>query len=234
MEQNKTAKYFKYAIGEIILVVIGILIALQVSEWNTNRKRQQQEAVFLRDLHNEFIENKMQLDTVVSRHKSVYKGSQGIIDLFPINHNTVNIDTLANYLNQMAFRWTFNPQQSTINAITNTSSFDLISNSELRTILQRWTELIADYQEDESAYIRQFENSYVPYLSKHSSLVKNGIKNPKVSLEFVESLEFENTIRLMFYAQENILGKPNQITEIDLVYNAINRIIELTASENYD
>jgi hypothetical protein len=38
MEKNKTGKYFKYAIGEIILVVIGILIALSINNWNENRK----------------------------------------------------------------------------------------------------------------------------------------------------------------------------------------------------
>ena len=36
--ENKTGKYFKYAIGEIILVVIGILIALQINNWNENKK----------------------------------------------------------------------------------------------------------------------------------------------------------------------------------------------------
>lgn len=39
MEQNKTGKYFKYAFGEIVLVVIGILIALQISNWNEGRKQ---------------------------------------------------------------------------------------------------------------------------------------------------------------------------------------------------
>ena len=34
METGKTSKYFKYAIGEIVLVVIGILIALQINSWN--------------------------------------------------------------------------------------------------------------------------------------------------------------------------------------------------------
>ena len=37
MGQNKTSKYFKYAIGEIVLVVIGILIALTINNWNTER-----------------------------------------------------------------------------------------------------------------------------------------------------------------------------------------------------
>ena len=36
--ENKTGKYFKYAIGEIVLVVLGILIALQINNWNENRK----------------------------------------------------------------------------------------------------------------------------------------------------------------------------------------------------
>ena len=41
---NKFGKYFKYAIGEIILVVIGILIALQINNWNENRKNKIAEA----------------------------------------------------------------------------------------------------------------------------------------------------------------------------------------------
>lgn len=40
MEKNRTGKYLKYAIGEIVLVVIGILIALQINNWNEARKRQ--------------------------------------------------------------------------------------------------------------------------------------------------------------------------------------------------
>ena len=35
--ENKTGKYFKYAIGEIVLVVIGILITLRVNNWNNER-----------------------------------------------------------------------------------------------------------------------------------------------------------------------------------------------------
>lgn len=42
LNENKTSKYLKYAIGEIVLVMIGILLALQVNNWNNERKEYQQ------------------------------------------------------------------------------------------------------------------------------------------------------------------------------------------------
>tara|TARA_R110002033_G_scaffold162440_2_gene199121 strand:+ start:885 stop:1643 length:759 start_codon:yes stop_codon:yes gene_type:complete len=48
--QNKNTKYFKYAIGEIILVVIGILIALQINNWNENRINKQKTIGYLNSL----------------------------------------------------------------------------------------------------------------------------------------------------------------------------------------
>jgi len=48
--ENKTGKYLKYAIGEIVLVVIGILIALQVNNWNESRKLRNTEIGLLKEL----------------------------------------------------------------------------------------------------------------------------------------------------------------------------------------
>jgi len=52
MEKNKTGKYFKYAIGEIVLVVIGILIALSINNWNENRKSNLKETQILNEIAN--------------------------------------------------------------------------------------------------------------------------------------------------------------------------------------
>ena len=54
--ENKTGKYFKYAIGEIILVVIGILIALQINNWNENRKQTALEIKHLKELKSDIVE----------------------------------------------------------------------------------------------------------------------------------------------------------------------------------
>jgi len=59
MKQNKTGKYFKYAIGEIVLVVIGILIALQINNWNEVRKEKSQSLFY----HQKFITD---IDNVIT------------------------------------------------------------------------------------------------------------------------------------------------------------------------
>ena len=77
MEENKTGKYLKYAIGEIILVVIGILIALSINNWNELRKNDANTVLMLKQLKeenlsnlSELLEGKMFRDSISPRTSS--------------------------------------------------------------------------------------------------------------------------------------------------------------------
>lgn len=61
---NKTSKYFKYAIGEIVLVVIGILIALQINTWNQSRKQAIAEKEFIEGVKNDLKQDKAYMKLV--------------------------------------------------------------------------------------------------------------------------------------------------------------------------
>jgi len=69
MEKNKTGKYFKYAIGEIVLVVIGILIALQINNWNDNRKLKAYEITILEEIKENLIESKKEVSLAIEDDK---------------------------------------------------------------------------------------------------------------------------------------------------------------------
>jgi hypothetical protein len=85
MEKNKTGKYFKYAIGEIILVVIGILIALSINNWNEERKERLIESSYvvslIEDLEidiknlsilvKEFEKKEIEIDTVLTMYSKL-------------------------------------------------------------------------------------------------------------------------------------------------------------------
>ncbi|MFD1314655.1 DUF6090 family protein [Namhaeicola litoreus] len=65
LSEGKKMNYIKYALGEIILVVIGILIALQVNNWNENRKMQQKRLVFLNSVKQDLTNDKIQLQKII-------------------------------------------------------------------------------------------------------------------------------------------------------------------------
>jgi len=63
LSEGKTGKYFKYAIGEIILVVIGILIALSINNWNENRKLNNKTQVYLKLLLEDFNQESLKVNS---------------------------------------------------------------------------------------------------------------------------------------------------------------------------
>ena len=81
---NKFSKYLLYAVGEILLVVIGILIALQVNDWNEDRQTRQKEKVILNSLKGELIAN---LSELKSDYKSNERYLQSTLKIYDIIKN---------------------------------------------------------------------------------------------------------------------------------------------------
>ena len=79
--ENKTRKYFKYAIGEILLVVIGILIALQINTLNQSRIDKKQETQILKSLKKEYVDNLNQLDDKIYIRKKIVHSADALIQI---------------------------------------------------------------------------------------------------------------------------------------------------------
>ena len=112
--ENKTSKpalpvgrYFTYAIGEIILVVIGILIALQINNWNNDRINANKETNYIKNIERDLNNQIQAIDLQIDFEANVAKHCK--IALQPYNENNkLNIDsTFAIALGTMASRRTF-------------------------------------------------------------------------------------------------------------------------------
>ena len=68
LSENKTGKYLKYAIGEIVLVVIGILIALSINNWNEGRKDQTQELKYLIGIKSDLEVDLVRIEVAIHRY----------------------------------------------------------------------------------------------------------------------------------------------------------------------
>jgi len=100
MEQNKTGKYLKYAIGEIVLVVIGILIALSINNWNEENKLRKREINLLSELKSNLFTNAANLENDVFMQNRGVKSIDYIINIgdnnLPYNDSIPSILFFAN------------------------------------------------------------------------------------------------------------------------------------------
>lgn len=232
--ENKTSKYFKYAIGEIVLVVIGILIALSINNWNQNRVNQQNEKLLLYELHKEFISNKIQLDTVLFINRRSFQSTKYLRSQLPIDIKKANLDSLSYHLYYFGFTYTFNPSKGVTNALMNSSTFNLISNDELRQLLIRWDDVVSDYQEEEVNAVENYRSQLKPFEKKYFywGEYDEWLTDPRIDLAILESLEFDNYVLDRYYDLKNILE--NSTGELENVAKTIDRIIELSTPKTDD
>jgi len=93
LSQGKTGKYFKYAIGEIVLVVIGILIALQINNWNENRKEKIKTQTYLKLLLEDFKQESVKVNTYLEESKRIVSRYEAYEEKF--SQSNMNFSEIA-------------------------------------------------------------------------------------------------------------------------------------------
>jgi len=166
MKQNKIGKYLKYAIGEIVLVVIGILIALQINTWNENRKSQNEELKLLFNLKTNLESN---LDIFKSDTIGNYKDLAGYqkIETYIKNDLPYN-EELDTCFGRLTF-WSSPYIINTAYISLQTKGLDLISNEALKNGIVNMYEIelvtiIQDYEGSETELMASIVS---PFFAKH-------------------------------------------------------------------
>jgi hypothetical protein len=138
LSEGKTGKYLKYALGEILLVVIGIVIALQIGDWNENRKRKDWGIVQEDALKTELINDLEALKSDIKYLERELKINRSHSKRLSAEDATV--DTLVKIM-----RYEFSPvlqaqieiDQTTFNSLKSSAKIDLLGN-ELSEKLQKY------------------------------------------------------------------------------------------------
>ena len=82
LSEGRTGKYLKYAFGEIILVVIGILIALQINNWNKERKTANKGKEYIQEIYKELKIERSNIDEILNSLERQYKGTEEVLSVF--------------------------------------------------------------------------------------------------------------------------------------------------------
>ena len=232
LEQNKLGKYLKYAIGEIILVMIGILLALQVNTWNNNRELKKEELKVMKSLHQEFSQNLERFDTVynvqLKRKKAIEYVMSGELQNLPT-------DSLVTLLEMINMSWTFDPFQGIYNSVIGSGKIELISNESLKTKLATIQDLIKDYQEEEHQ-TREFSKQLLyPFelktpLKSYNFNENDIVESAKVKdnyLKAFSSFEFDGLMRNLRGWMQSIFEEgPTLREELVSIINLLEEEVE--------
>jgi len=143
LSEGKTGKYLKYAIGEILLVVIGILIALSINNWNEKAKNKRIEINYLirisKDLENDLLEFEKTKETAQQRNDRVIFLQHAIEDVDLVRKSSdyfVNSIVMAGY--------TYRPSISnhSFDELKSSGRLALIQNEELRVSIAKYYDFV--------------------------------------------------------------------------------------------
>ncbi|MDT0559638.1 DUF6090 family protein [Ichthyenterobacterium sp. W332] len=240
LSEGKTSKYFKYAIGEIILVVIGILIALQINNWNEGRLEVVQESKILRNLKNDFKNNRKMLDSAIVKTKEGIQFSLEMLNYTGEKNTLSHAYQFDSIINKIFITPSFNPVNGTLNEIMNSGQLVIISNEELRKLLAVWPAVMqkvySRFEETEN-----FENLLNNYMIKNGnwlnadevSTAKRSMTLPKSGFktdnrDLLNDLEFENLIENIAIGLDNYLA---MLTEVNVLLKAIESLMNSEIKE---
>lgn len=236
MENGKTSRYFKYAIGEIILVVIGILIAIQLNEWRLDSSNNKQKQIVLKALQIEFQANLKQLDTVlyyIGKVKEYYPLANAMI-----KNSVGNISErdVSNLIENLGYTWTFNPSNGALRSAISSSEIHLLKNNRLIELLFSWEDAVKD-SEEEAQRLRMHQYDSYYKLAKYVRIVDVWRRDLPEAVSPNNPSDFRGLLKDVFFEDYSALSyafADEYITELNIIKNQNKEILTLIKEELSD
>ena len=237
IQKNQMGKYFKYAIGEILLVVIGILIALQINNWNDARKEKNELNQYLAKISNNIALDIQNLQDIKTKRATTNKACQKALTNFQNNE----YDLLVNMNAANAFiDFYFTPNQSGYEALKNSSYLGKINGTRADSLIDSYNTIVNKTLKEEISYFNFIESMEVLWTSKYDMsefislyMTQNRLNDEELDDDFKRKLKttfndatFRSTVtrcavqtQMLQYYDELINTGEALIKEINTVIN---------------
>ena len=217
LEKESIRKYILYAIGEIFLVVVGILIALSINNWNNNKILRRTELKVYENIKNQINEDRLLLNGVIDYNTTYYEQYNFAVQIIERNDRS-NIDTLVRIAPNIYRYSDFNRSGNIFQNLVNSGDLKILKNSNIIDRLQGLEELYI--------YINRLEENHFKVILELGGT--NLIDNINFSTGQIErpdeiySFKFQN----LLYVFMNISEEKDEIyhravSEIDAVSDLI-------------
>jgi len=219
--KNQTGKYFKYAFGEIVLVVIGILIALQINNWNELRKDRKEEVKLLKQLQTDLTANEDEVSGLIKRIEI----NKFAMDSLLVKLKSEDYDPIVSIYVALIHRKSFfNNSNSGYKLISNGMARLITNDSLLNGILQLYEKDFVNIKTREDLMNDKIEDKIYPLTNTLFKI------NPNLSLklEDLDIVSSEVYIPLDFESLTKNQNYINNLLQLNKTFNIRLSYLELT------
>ncbi|MDG1572137.1 DUF6090 family protein [Robiginitalea sp. M366] len=218
LQEKKFGPYLLYALGEILLIIVGILAALWIDGWNQQRQENQREQFYLQGLREEFQLSLVKLDTLIAVNRKSYETCMALVQQIPEARSREDEAALSRMLipalsNEIAY----NPNNSLLKEIISSGGLEILSNPELRQHLTSWESFLQSVNRQEQNLRNIRERTMDVMLGPQGSILilmrdagmAHGFTDPgrpgreHSNLPLLQSLEFENKLLVYLVTAES-------------------------------
>jgi len=199
IEEDNIRRYLLYAIGEILLVVIGILIALQVNNWNEERIERNQEVKILREIRNDLESNYVEIEEIYLSIDQKLSDTNTLLSLIEQKQFTRQHDTLLNVYDD--FETGIFNSANTGYQFLRSNGLGIIRNDSLRILITEMYEReFRNIHKREDIQFQLYENIINPFVHTYLNLVESQTEykmyfTPKEGFDLNNSREAVNALK---------------------------------------
>jgi hypothetical protein len=224
--ENKFSAYLRYAVGEIILVVFGILIALQINNWNANRIKKNRELVYLINIRRDLDEQIRSINDQMNMESNISKTAKPLLEYYKKHHQFHVDSSFSSAIGNLTSRRTFVKINPTYTELISSGNVDIISDNKFKG------DLIEYYQELERLELIINKNNnlftdavFIPGVIRLSELQLSASYDDLLNSNLLPQNEKDSLANYIALNENNLktitesqLKKPeNQLTMINLI-----------------
>ncbi len=229
--QSRAGKYLLYAIGEIILVVIGILIAVQINDWNTERLNRYKELDYLSEIKVNMMTDKLAIQRILEFNNAKTAAIDSVLTLFSNASSSEDyMPKLVMHMNQLAQYELFTPVTTSFDNMISSTKIDIIKDRDLRKRISEYYNAIGienTTQEGTKLNTRNFAGDITPKLIGDTNVQQFGNFN----IEFDDNHDINvhkdrTVVANLFLMKVNIQTQNLEIKNTDQQIDGIIKLLD--------
>jgi len=220
IKENRASKYLLYAVSEIILVVVGILIALQLNQLKEDRKESIALQILTENLHKEFNANYQDLEVDITRLKRKVLAGNTLMLFTGIKNIQITEFKVDSLIFEAIEIPTWNPSSFVLNDIKNSGKLSSIKSKKLKQLLYNWERLYEDILEHHTS-LETSSNRLVNVINNKGSMINVDYYNKDITQKskfkisntsLLQEIHFENELEGNVYAALRLLERYSKAT----------------------